>query len=98
MNTAVAQAPLGNAGSRSSASTGAVARRYPIGAELVHGGCHFRVWAPEADSVAVDLLDGDRVQSTHPLTKEADGYFAGHLATARAASLYRYKLPGGSYP
>src|SRR5688572_4186282 len=71
-------------------------RRYPVGAEVVSGGVHFRVWAPKRKQVAVRLeADG----ALHPLAAEADGYFAGLVPGIGAGTLYRYALDGGdAYP
>src|SRR5437763_1827297 len=67
-------------------------RRLPIGADVVSGGVHFRVWAPRRKQVEVFLEDGVGV---FPLAAEADGYFAGLVAAARAGTRYRYRLDGG---
>ena len=64
-------------------------RRYPIGAELIDGGVHFRVWAPSREALAV-VIDG----KAFPLEREAGGYFAGFVDGARAGTLYRFgELP-----
>jgi len=60
-------------------------RRYPIGAELVDGGVHFRVWAPSRESLAV-VIDGRSVA----LDREDGGYFAGPVGGARAGTLYTF--------
>ncbi len=75
-------------------------RRYPIGAELAAGGgVDFRVWAPAARTVAVELLDASqKVVDTVTLTPEPNGYFSGLVAQARAGTLYRYRLPSGAFP
>lgn len=75
-------------------------RRYPIGAELLpSGGAHFRVWAPAASTVAVELLDAhEHAIGTFPLSAEASGYHSGTAAAAAAGSLYRLRLPQGSFP
>ena len=66
-------------------------RRYPIGAECEGGGASFRVWAPDCETVEV-VLEG---RSPVPLPKDGDeGYFAAHIAGARAGQLYRYRLDG----
>src|SRR5689334_10267644 len=73
-----------------------MARRLPVGAEVQPGGgVHFRVWAPRARQVEV-LVGG----SAHALAPEGrDGYFSGPIASARAGSLYRYRIDGGrDYP
>ncbi len=70
-------------------------RRLPIGAEISpQGGVHFRVWAPEASRVRVDL--GKR---TIGLTPEAGGYHAGLVPRVGAGARYRYRLNDGPpYP
>ena len=70
-------------------------RRYPIGAEIVPDGVHFRVWAPRKQRVEV-ALDGE---NTVELEREESGYFSGLVKQARAGSLYRFRLDGGgAYP
>jgi len=69
-----------------------VQRRVPVGAERgAEGGVHFRVWAPRRRRVEV-LLDDGRATELQP---EPNGYFAGHVATARVGTRYRYRLDGG---
>jgi maltooligosyltrehalose trehalohydrolase len=70
-------------------------RRLPVGAELgPEGGAHFRVWAPKADRVEVDL--GDRRVA---LKAVRDGYHGGFVQTLQPGARYRYRLDGGpSYP
>ena len=67
----------------------------PVGAEVApEGGVHFRVWAPRAARVEVDLGDRDV-----PLDAERGGYHAGLVPGAQAGSLYTYRLDGGrGYP
>jgi maltooligosyltrehalose trehalohydrolase len=64
-------------------------RRLPVGAEILSGGVHFRVWAPRRRRVAVAFEDGS---ADVQLAPEADGYFSGRAAAARAGTLYRYRL------
>jgi maltooligosyltrehalose trehalohydrolase len=69
-----------------------VQRRLPIGAEIVPGGVHFRVWAPLRRAVEVVLgPDGDKQL---PLTAEPGGYFSGVAPGAGAGTLYRFRLDG----
>jgi maltooligosyltrehalose trehalohydrolase len=70
-------------------------RRLPVGAEVgLEGGVHFRVWAPKADRVEVDL--GDRRVA---LSRVRDGYYGGLVHTLQPGARYRYRLDGGpSYP
>ncbi|WP_406856305.1 malto-oligosyltrehalose trehalohydrolase [Alsobacter sp. KACC 23698] len=71
-------------------SEAAAGRRYPVGAELVEGGVHFRVWAPRARSIAVAVEDGPVI----PLASEPEGYFSGLVADAGAGLRYRYEVDG----
>lgn len=70
-------------------------RHLAIGAELApKGGGHFRVWAPEAAHVEVDL--GDRRVRLDP---EPHGYHSGFVPAAQAGIRYAYRLDGGpAYP
>ena len=64
---------------------------------LVAGGegVRFHVWAPKRKRVEVVIED-----RCFPLAAESGGYFAGVVGAARAGSLYRFRLDGGSelYP
>jgi maltooligosyltrehalose trehalohydrolase len=74
-----------------------IQRRLPVGAEVVDGGTHFRVWAPARKSVEV-LVDGDAAQA-HALTSEASGYFSGFIQGAGPGVRYLYRLDAkNSYP
>jgi hypothetical protein len=55
-------------------------RRLPVGADVVAGGVHFRVWAPRRRPVAV-VSEGGSGQAV-PLEAEDSGYFSGRLAIA----------------
>lgn len=66
-------------------------RRYPVGAEVVAGGVHFRVWAPQRKLVDVKLEDG----TLHPLAAEADGYFSRFVPNLGAGTRYRIALDSG---
>jgi maltooligosyltrehalose trehalohydrolase len=74
-------------------------RRFPIGAEIVGDGMtHFRVWAPSADAVSIELLDDRGAVRQHgPLRAESSGYFAG-VVEAPPGTRYRFRLPHGSFP
>lgn len=65
-------------------------RRRTVGAELVDGGVHFRVWAPAHQAVRV-VLDGSRGLD---LDRDKDGYFSGLAADAHAGTRYRFRLDG----
>src|SRR5437879_6060526 len=66
----------------------AVQRRFPVGAEPVAGGVHFRVWAPRRKHVEVVLEGSPAV----PLESECDGYFSATVEFARAGMQYRFRL------
>lgn len=70
-------------------------RRLPVGVEVIGGGVNLRVWAPRRRSVQVVFEDG----AIEPvmLEAEADGYFAGIAAGARAGSLYRFRFDDDKY-
>jgi maltooligosyltrehalose trehalohydrolase len=62
-------------------------------------GAHFRVWAPLANRVSVELVEGaDQTIECTPLAPESNGYHSGFVAKAKAGSRYRYRLPHGSFP
>ena len=63
-------------------------RRFEVGAEIVAGGVHVRVWAPLHRSVAVVVEEGAAI----PLEAEERGYFSGIIAAARAGTRYRFRL------
>ena len=65
----------------------------PFGAEPTEAGVRFRVWAPRAQSVALELAG-----ETLPMAPEADGWFALTADRARAGSRYRYVADGNAYP
>ncbi len=68
-----------------------IARRFPIGAELISPNeAHFRVWAPKARKLEVVLEKGQGSDSK-PLNSEADGYFSG-MAEAQAGDRYRFRI------
>lgn len=72
-----------------------IARRYPIGAELVASGqTHFRVWAPKAKQVDLVLEQSSAPtakRTFHPLEREKGGYFSG-ATEAKAGALYRFRV------
>jgi maltooligosyltrehalose trehalohydrolase len=73
-------------------------RKLPVGAELVHGGVNFRVWAPGHSRVEVVIpreANDDRGDFSFDLTAEHEGYFSGTCKEAGPGTLYRYRLDGG---
>jgi len=73
-----------------------IRRKLPIGAEPQRDGVHFRVWAPESKTCAVEFQGkSKRAVSLQP---EADGYYSGLIKEAAPGSLYKYRLDKGSFP
>jgi maltooligosyltrehalose trehalohydrolase len=66
-------------------------RRFPVGAEAVGGGVHFRMWAPASKTLDVVFGGG----TTIPLEREGSGYFSGFAAEARTGGRYKYRLDSG---
>jgi maltooligosyltrehalose trehalohydrolase len=63
-------------------------RRLPVGAEpLVTGGVHFRVWAPVARTLAVEIEGLPKL----PLVSEPNGYFSGTIPSAQPGMRYRFR-------
>ena len=77
----------------------AIRRRMPIGAEVMEGGTHFRVWAPRRNRVDV-VLEQEGEPLICPLEREPDGYFSGLIEEAKAGDRYRLRLDeqNGWYP
>jgi maltooligosyltrehalose trehalohydrolase len=63
-------------------------RRLPVGVELVNGGAHARVWAPDHQRVEL-VLDGG---ASHVLDAEGRGYFSGFVRGMAAGALYWFRL------
>jgi maltooligosyltrehalose trehalohydrolase len=64
-----------------------------LGANVVADGVRFRVWAPNARRVEVEIERRSSAER-HALTLEAHGYHAGTVPGARAGDRYRYALDG----
>ncbi|MGH7466467.1 MAG: malto-oligosyltrehalose trehalohydrolase [Longimicrobiales bacterium] len=71
---------------------GVLRRRLPVGAELVGTGVHFRVWAPAARQVEVNIEGGPASGQQVLLAPEDNGYFSGSCPHAGAGTLYRLQL------
>jgi maltooligosyltrehalose trehalohydrolase len=75
------------------------ARKYPVGAEILPGGVHFRIWAPRRKRVQVVLEENPGPVAgtdllTAELTPEENGYFSLLSSDAGAGSFYRFILDG----
>jgi len=90
--TKAPQKKTGSARKGSCASANPRAAEFPLTTLLPGGGVRFRVWAPKRKQVHV-VLDG----RCFPLAPEGEGYFAGTVGSARAGSLYRFRLDEESY-
>ena len=69
-----------------------ITRRLPIGAEVLPGGAHFRVWAPKRRRVEValfaDATDTNPLR-TFDLRAEPGGYYSLLVEPARALEISR---------
>ncbi len=73
-------------------------RRLPIGAEVQHGGVHFRVWAPLHRQVEV-VLESEGTPFRVSLDAEHKGFFSAFVPGVEAGDLYRFQLSdGNSFP
>lgn len=68
-------------------------RKYAAGAETLHDGVHFRVWAPKHERLAV-VLDGSKQEIS--LEKEYGGYFSGFVRDLKAGARYRFRVDRAS--
>jgi maltooligosyltrehalose trehalohydrolase len=72
--------------------------RPPFGANVDGDSVEFRVWAPKARRVEVEIVGGAPT-GRWPLTPLDDGVHAGRCAELGAGTRYRFRLDGGaSYP
>jgi malto-oligosyltrehalose trehalohydrolase len=66
----------------------------PFGAEISAAGTRFRLWAPAARQVELDLtLDGSR--RALEMSALADGWFETNVADAPAGTRYAFRIDGG---
>jgi maltooligosyltrehalose trehalohydrolase len=65
---------------------------YGFGAQIVTNGTLFRIWAPEHDSLQLELADGP----VFDLKAVGEGWFEVLLEQAQSGTRYRYKLPDGT--
>jgi len=73
-----------------------IERRLPIGAEVVAGGAHIRVWAPRCKKIEIVVENG----GSFALESERGGYFSGFLESIGPGALYQLRLDGSEslYP
>ena len=73
--------------------------RPSLGACVRPDGVSFRVWAPGAEALEVELAHGVAPPAFWALDRRPDGYFEGLIASAAAGDAYRYRLNGkDSFP
>lgn len=71
-------------------------RRLPVGAEPRPDGVHFRVWAPRAKIVHVEI---EGKAERHSLSAEEHGYHSGLVKNCGPGIRYRFRLDGrGPFP
>ena len=68
-------------------------RRFPVGADVIAGGTHFRVWSPAHKRV--ELVVEEETHRVFPLEPESGGYFSAFVEGCQAGAFYRYRLDGG---
>jgi len=69
----------------------------PCGAEPVAGGVRFRLWAPRATAVAVQLGDAGAALPI-PMQSEGGGWYSLVTQRARPGSRYKYVVDGQAFP
>lgn len=71
-------------------------RKYPVGAEVVKGGVHFRIWAPSKGNIEVVFFPKDNRQAEIPLPvhlkPEGDGYFSVLVENVPPGILYGFRF------
>ena len=68
----------------------------PFGAEPAAGGVSFRLWAPRAEAVSLQLEGA--IPRVLPMGREAEGWFALTTGLARPGTRYRYIVDGTAFP
>lgn len=71
-----------------------LARRRPVGAEVLEDGAHFRVWAPDHDCVTLLIGSGQNARELTMNARDA-GYHELFVAGLGAGTLYRFRLGSG---
>ncbi len=67
-----------------------IARRFPLGAEVINDGVSFRLWAPDRQRVVIEFED--RRYASVELNPQENGYFEGFAARIPPGTLYRVRL------
>ncbi len=69
-------------------------RRYPVGAEIVDDGVHFRIWAPTAKRVQIII---EKNNENIEMFAEENGYKSIFVPSLKAGDLYQFKLDDDDY-
>lgn len=67
-----------------------------FGAELTRDGVRFRLWAPQAATVSLQLAAADT--AAIPMVREPDGFFSLSSPLAGPEARYRYIVNGAAFP
>ena len=70
-------------------------RKYPIGAEILDHGVHFRVWSPDS-SIELVIEDSSGHNKIFPMAEEGNEYFSLYTKDAKAGTRYRFRLSNTS--
>src|SRR5919202_7120144 len=65
-----------------------------LGARPTGDGVDFRVWAPQRKTVEVVVYQNGQPGAVHPLIRDDQGYWSGHVAGIGARTPYMYHLDG----
>jgi maltooligosyltrehalose trehalohydrolase len=68
----------------------------PFGAEPTADGVRFRLWAPSASAVSLEIENV--VARVFPMVRDEDGWFSLTIADARPGTRYRYVVGGKAVP
>lgn len=68
----------------------------PFGAELTRDGARFRLWAPRAETAALQLAAADT--ALMPMVREPGGWFSLFTPLAGPGTRYRYVVDGKAFP
>ena len=65
-----------------------------LGARIHDGGCSFGLWAPRATRVELALVDEDRHQFNHDMSRDSDGVWTGFVHGVGAEQRYGFRVHG----
>jgi maltooligosyltrehalose trehalohydrolase len=72
-----------------------IRRKYSQGAEIGDGGVYYRVWAPRAERVVIQITAVDGAARRLTLSQEENGYHSGVDPAGKAGERYSYDLGDG---